>query len=181
MSTTTTIPQIGDTKKGFVFTENGWQSTKPPKKKRTFLKVLLALIAAGIIGTIAVIVMISSAANSVSNSISENDNKAGGHSNPMAINEGKAFEVDGFNYAAGWKIANDGLGDFTVKGLKVTNNRDKQDSALVVMKLWKGKEVLALADCSTEPIAQDTTVTLSCTGADKLPKKFDKVTINDTF
>ena len=142
---------------------------------------MLALIAAGIIGTIAVIVMISSAANSVSNSISENDNKAGGHSNPMAINEGKAFEVDGFNYAAGWKIANDGLGDFTVKGLKVTNNRDKQDSALVEMKLWKGKEVLALADCSTEPIAQDTTVTLSCTGADKLPKKFDKVTINDTF
>ena len=178
---TTTIPQIGDTKKGFVFTENGWQSTKPPKKKRTFLKVFLALVTAGIVGTIAVIVMISSAANSVSNSISENDNKPGGHSNPMTITEGKAFEVDGFNYDAGWKIADDGLGDFTVKGLKVTNNRDKQDSALVEIKLWKGSEVLALTDCNTEPIAQGTTVTLSCSGADKLPKKFDKVTINDTF
>src|SRR3954452_14864688 len=96
---TTTVPQIGDTKKGFVFTENGWQSTKPPKKKRTVLKVFLALIAAGIVGTVAVIIMISSAANSVSQSISQNDNKPGGHSNPMTITEGKSFEVDGFNYA----------------------------------------------------------------------------------
>jgi len=155
---TTTIPQIGDTKKGFVFTENGWQSTKPPNKKRTFLKVFLALITAGIVGTIAVIVMISS----VSNSISENDNKPGGHSNPMTITEGKAFEVDGFNYAAGWKIADVGIGDFTVKGLKVTNNRDKQDSALVEIKLWKGNEVLALTDCTTEPVAPGITVTLCC-------------------
>ena len=63
----------------------------------------------------------------------------------------------------------------------MTNERDKKDSALVEIKLWKGSEVLALADCTTEPIAPNTTVTLSCLSGDKLPKKYSKITINDTF
>ena len=83
----------------------------------------------------------------------------------MAITEGKAFEVDGFNYAAGWSIGKDALGDLDVKGLKVTNNRDDTDSALVEIKVWKGTEVLALTDCTTEPIGVGTTVTLSCFSA----------------
>ena len=166
---------------GFVFTENGWQSTKPPKKKRTGLKIFLAIIAAGIVGIIILIALVSSAANSVSKSLDENANKPGGDSNPMTITEGKAFEVDGFNYSAGWSIKSDGLGYLDVEGLKVTNNRDDKDSALVEIKLWKGSEVLALADCSTEPIATGTKVSPSCTSGDKLPKSYDKVTINDTF
>ena len=39
----TTIPQIGDTQNGYVFTENGWIPAKPPKKKRIFLWFFLAI------------------------------------------------------------------------------------------------------------------------------------------
>ena len=178
---TTTIPQIGDTKKGFVFTENGWQPTAPPKKKRTALKVILALLVLGLLGTIGMVSCLAAGAKSVGDSISQNANKAGGDSNPMTITPGKAFSVDHFDYKAGWKIQKDVLGDLDVKGLKVTNHRDRKDSALVEIKLWKGTEVVALADCTTEPIMPGTTVSPSCTSTDKLPKKYDKVTINDTF
>jgi hypothetical protein len=177
----TAIPQIGDTKKGYVFTENGWIPTKPPKKKRTFLKVFLALCAFGVLCVVGLIVLIGGAANEVSKSIDADANKPGGTDNPMAIHEGKSFEVDGFKYAGGWTIANDGLGDTTVKGLKVTNNRADKDSAIVEIKLWQGKEVKSLVDCTTNPIDVGTTVTVSCIGTDSMPKTFDKVTINDSF
>lgn len=180
-SSSTAIPQIGDTKKGYVFTENGWTPTQPPKKKRTFLKVFLALCAFGIVSVIALVALIGSAANEVSESIEADANKPGGTDNPMAITEGKPFEVDGFKYAAGWKIAGDGLGDVTVNGLKVTNDRDSRDSALVEIKLWQGTEVKALVDCTTEPIAVGTTVTLSCFSTDPMPKHYDEITINDSF
>ena len=47
-----TVPQLGETKDGYVLTESGWMPTKPPKKNRTFLKVFLALCAFGLISVI---------------------------------------------------------------------------------------------------------------------------------
>ena len=69
----------------------------------------------------------------------------------------------------------------TVKGLKVTNNRRDKDSAIVEIKIWNGTEVLALADCTTDPIDAGTTVSVRCLSMDEPPKNFDKITINDTF
>ena len=176
-----TIPQLGETKNGYLLTESGWMPIKPPKKNRTFLKVFLALCAFGVISVIGLLAVCGAGANEVAKSIDQNANKAGGDSNPMVITEGKAFEVDGFNYSKGWSLGKDVLGDLNIKGLKVTNNRDNIDSALVEVKVWKGTEVLALADCTTEPIGVGTTVTPTCTSTDALPKNFTKITINDTF
>ena len=175
--------QPGDIKKGYVFTEQGtWAPVKPPKKKHTVRNVFLVALRAQ--PDWASLAARPSSAVPPTRSASPSrrtPTRPGGTDNPLTITEGKAFEVDGFNYAAGWKIGNDALGDLDVKGLKVTNNRDDKDSALVEIKVWKGTEVLALADCTTEPIGVGTTVTLSCISADKLPKTFDKITINDTF
>ena len=41
--------------------------------------------------------------------------------------------------------------------------------------------MLALTDCTTESIDAGTTVTVSCVSSDKMPKGFDKITINDTY
>ena len=181
-TTTTTAPTPGDTKKGYVFTEQGtWAPTEPPKKKHTVRNVFLAIFALSILGVGGCMAMVAGAANEVSKSIESDANKAGGTDNPLAITEGKAFEVDGFNYAAGWKITGDGLGSPTVKKLKVTNDRKEKDSAQVEIKLWKGTEVKALIDCSTDPIDVGSTVELSCTSADMPPKNFEKITINDSF
>ena len=182
MANTTTAPKPGDTKKGFVFTEQGtWAPTEPPKKKHTVRNILLIFVLLTGLGIAGCAALVGGAANEVSKSIEADANKAGGTDNPLTIEQGKAFEVDGFKYAAGWSIGKDALGDLDVKGLKVTNNRDDKDSALVEIKLWKGTEVVALTDCTTEPIGVGTTVSLSCVSADKLPKGYDKITINDTF
>jgi hypothetical protein len=180
----TTAPKPGDIENGHVLTEQGtWVPLQQPqpKKKHTVRNVILAVLALGILGMAGCMALVVGGANEVANSIEEDANKPGGTDNPLAITEGKAFEVDGFTYKSGWSIGEDAFGDLAIKGLKVTNNRDDKDSALVEIKLWKGTEVRALSDCTTEPIAVGTTVTLSCVSADKMPHGYDKVTINDTF
>ena len=180
--TPTTAPRPGDVQNGHVLTEQGtWVPVSPPKKKHTVRNVLLAFFAIGVLGIGGCMALVIGGANEISKSIEEDANKPGGTDNPMPITEGKAFEVDGFNYAAGWSLGKDALGDVDIKGLKVTNNRDTSDSAIVEIKLWKGTEVLSLVDCSTEPIDVGTTVTLSCISTDKLPKGYDKITISDSF
>jgi hypothetical protein len=178
----TTAPKPGDIQNGHVLTEQGtWVPVAPPKKKHTVRNVLLILLALTGLGIAGCTALVAGAANEVSDSIEADSNKPGGTDNPLTISEGKEFEVDGFEYAAGWTIGKDAIGDLDVKGLKVTNKRDDKDSALVEIKLWQGTEVVALSDCTTEPIGVGTTVSLSCMSADPLPKAFDKVTINDTF
>ena len=153
----------------------------PQKKKHTLRNVLLIMLALAVLFIGGCMALIGSAANEIDKSIKADANKAGGDSKPLTITAGKAFEVDSFHYDAGWRVVRDGLGGVTVKQLKVTNHRDKKDSALVEIKFWKGSEVLALVDCTTEPIMPETKVTLSCVGSDARPKGYDKITINDTF
>ncbi len=182
MSNTTNAPQVGDIQNGHVLTEAGaWVPMTPPKKKHTVRNVILVLLALSILGFGGCMTMLAMAGNEVAKSIDAEAKKPGGDTVPLTITPGKAFEVDGFNYAKGWKVKKDALGDAEISGLKVTNNRETKDSALVDIKFWKGTEVLADVMCTSDPIAVGTTVTLSCIGTDPLPKGYDKVTINDTF
>lgn len=163
----------------------GYPPPPPPqKKKHTLRNILLIIIALSVLFIGGCAAIFGMAANEVSKSIDKSiasDSEPGGPDNPLTIKPGQAFEVSGFKYAEGWKVKREFGGYVNITGLKVTNERDKKDSALVEIKFWKGSEVLALSDCTTEPIAPDTTVTISCSSGDKLPKAYEKVTINDTF
>lgn len=152
-----------------------------PKKRHTVRNVLLVLTAVFVLFVGGCLALVGGVANEVDKAIKENDNKPGGANNAMTISEGKAFEVDGFNYAAGWSIRKDVVGDIDIKGLKVTNNRDDRDSALVEIKFMRGTEVLAMTDCTTSPIAVGQTVTVDCLSTDAIPKNYDRITINDSF
>lgn len=158
----------------------GYQQA-PPKKKHTLRNVLLILALVFILFVGGCLALIGGAANEIDKSIKEDANKAGGTDNPLTIKEGEAFEVDGFKYSAGWAVDKDQFGFIKITGLKVTNDRDDKDSALVEIKFWNGSEVLASDDCTTSPIDVGTTVTLNCLGLDELPKSYDKITINDSF
>ncbi len=174
---------------------------RPPKKSHTLRNVLLiigALLVLLVGGCTAVLV---AGGNAVNNAVeeaeasanapaappaaqqpaAEQDDTYGDEKNPVTLTKGKAFDIRGFKYAAGWKIADDGLGSATVEKLKVTNGRGREDSALIEIKLWQGSEIVAAVDCSSDGIAPGTTVTLSCFGTDDLPTSYDKVTINDSF
>lgn len=152
-----------------------------PKKSHTFRNVVLGIVVGSIVVVGGCIALIGGAANEVDKELKKDANKPGGTDNPLTIVEGKAFEVDGFNYAGGWRIVKDQFGGFDIKNLKVTNNRDDRDSALIEVKFWKGTEVLESVDCTTDPIQVGATVTLTCLATGDLPKGYDKITVNDTF
>lgn len=153
---------------------------QPPKKSHTVRNVLLGIALLFVLVIGGCLALVGGGVNEVDKAIKEDANKAGGTDNALTIKEGEAFEVDGFKYAEGWSIGQE-FGLLAVKGLKVTNERGDKDSALVEIKLWDGSEVLALSNCTSEPIAADTTTTIDCSSGDKLPKGYDKVTINDMF
>jgi hypothetical protein len=162
----------------------GYLPQQPPNKKHTFRNIILIILGLFMLGFVGCAVLIGSAVNEVDKSIKSSEKKdaaPGGPDNPMVITEGKAFEVSGFNYQAGWKVRTDVLGSAEIVGLKVENNRNEKDSALVEIKFMNGSEVLALIDCTTEPIAVGQTTTLNCIGMDDLPKKYSAITINDSF
>lgn len=160
----------------------GWQQQQPaPKKKHTARNVFIVIGVVLVLMVGGCVALLGSAANEVDKAVTRGETEEGGTNNPKTIKAGKAFEVRGFQYAAGWKVTDDGIGDVQISGLKVTNKRAKRDSAVVEIKFWKGSEVLALVDCSTEPILADTTTKLTCTSSDPKPKKYDKITISDSF
>ncbi len=154
------------------------------KKSHTTRNVILAVIGVFVLlmggCTIALVVAGGNAVNNAIDQASQDAQAPGGPNNPMEIEVGKAFEVQGFNYQAGWTVKND-FGTASIKGLKVQNNRSDKDSAIVEIKFWNGSEVLALVDCTSSPIDPGSTVTLTCFSGDKLPAQYEKVTINDTF
>lgn len=157
------------------------QQYTPPKKKHTARNIFIVIGVALVLLVGGCVALLGSAANEVDKSIKRGETEVGGTNNPLEIKPGKAFEVRGFAYKAGWKLGNDELGDMAVTGLRVTNGRKDRDSALVEIKVWKGDEVVALADCTTEPILPKTTTKLSCSSSDKLPAKYTRVTISDSF
>ena len=153
----------------------------PPKKSHTLRNVLLIILALFILFVGGCLAIVGMAANSVDKSIKKSENESGGTNNPITIVQGKAFNVRGFNYKAGWRVVGDGAGGVTVKHLRVTNHRSKKDSALVEIKFMKGSEVLGLSDCTTDPIMPGQTVLVSCIGTDGPVKGYKRITINDTF
>lgn len=145
--------------------------------------MILVLIAVFVLFIGGCLALVGGAVNEIDNAIDEAesaDAEPGGPDNPLPITEGEAFSVSGFDYAAGWTIDQE-YDLATIEGLKVTNNRDDKDSALVEVKFMQGSEVLALIDCTTEPINVGQTTTVDCFSSDEIPSDYDELTINDSF
>ncbi|MBM7458780.1 hypothetical protein ACIBED_08115 [Rhodococcus coprophilus] len=156
----------------------------PPTKSHALRNVLLALLAVFVLAVGGCLAFIAVAGNEVNEAIESaevEDAAPGGPDNPLTIAEGQPFEVAGFQYAPGWSVTQDALGDVQVEGLRVTNNRDDSDAAIVEIKFMNGNEVVALANCTTEQIPVGQTTSLNCISADDLPATYDRITINDTF
>lgn len=161
-----------------------YQQAPAQEKSHTVRNVLIVLGVLFVLFVGGCVAIVGLAANEVDNAIEdieEGDKRPGGPDNPLEITEGEAFEVYGFDYAAGWSIRKDAIGDVDIKDLKFTNNREDEDGALVEIKFYKGSELLATSDCTSDQVAPGTTVTLTCLSGDDLPKSYDKITINDTF
>ena len=155
--------------------------TQPVQKSHTARNILIVFAVIFLIlvgGCIAGVAVLGNKANDVLN-----DDTLGGPNHPLTITEGQAFEVDGFEYADGWKIVGEPVSQtWHVDNLKLTNHRGKADRLLVEIKLLSGNEVVATATCGDlEKIAEDITITVDCVSGDPLPDAYDKVTIQDAI
>ena len=156
----------------------------PARKSHAVRNILLAILVVFVLfagGCLALLSFTANEVNEAIESVEVDDALPGGADNPLTIAEGQAFDVAGFQYASGWTVAESPLGDVTVEGLKVTNARESSDSAIVQIKFMQGNEVVALVDCTTEPIPTGQTTTLGCMSGDDVPANYDRITINDTF
>jgi len=158
----------------------GAQPVKQSHTGRNILIVLGVLVLLFVGGCTAAVVVLGDKINDA-----VNDDTVGGPNNPLTITEGQPFEVDGFEYAAGWAIATD-PSDTTLRinDLKVTNNRGKPDRLFAEVKLLSGNEVMATIHCDTggiDKISEGITITVNCYSTDPRPAAFDKITIQDAF
>jgi hypothetical protein len=112
---------------------------------------------------------------------SASDDTPGGPNNPLTITEGVGFQVAGFEYAAGWAVTSDELGDADITGLRVTNDRSGSDSAFVEVRLLQGSTVAATLTCTSGTVEVGATADLGCTSLDDLPASWDRITIRDSF
>jgi hypothetical protein len=159
-------------------------ATQPVEKSHTARNILIVFAVLFVVfvgGCIAVVAVVG---NKVNDAV--NDDSVGGPNNPLTITEGKAFEVNGFEYADGWTITAEPVSQtWHIDNLKVTNHRGKADRLFVEIKLLQANEILATADCyageAVDKIPKDTTVTVDCTSADPLPDAYDKITIQDVI
>ena len=158
-------------------------ATQPAEKSHTARNILLVFGLLFLLFVGGCVAIVAVAGMRVNDAV--NDDTLGGPNNPLTITEGQAFEVNGFEYAAGWSIVAQPLSQtFTVQDLKVTNNRGQADRLLVEIKLLDGSEIVASATCSAgsfDKIPQDTTATVDCSTADPMPTAYDQVTIQDAF
>lgn len=169
---------------GQAYQQPAYAQPQPVKKSHTGRNILLVIVLLFVLAVGGCFALLAGGANEVSKSIDKSiaqDKEPGGPDNPMEITEGEAFSVSDFDYQAGWSVGNDSLGDVDIKNFKVENNRDDKDSALVEIKFMKGNEVIALADCTSNPIQPGQIATLTCISSDPVPKQYDEITINDTF
>lgn len=156
----------------------------PPKKSHTVRNVILILLGVFALFIAGCFAVTAAFVNEVDNAIEAEEDKdsvPGGPDNPLPIVPGEPFSVLDFDYQPGWSVTADALGYVQINDLKVQNNRDEEDGAIVEIRFMQGSEVLALVDCSTEQIPVGQITTLGCFSGDELPAAYDQITIRDTF
>ena len=141
--------------------------------------LVVILFCGGIIAAIAVI------ANNVEDSIDDWDPaRTGGRDNPITVDVGEDFEIDGVEYADGWRVQapEDEYGGETIVGLEATNERDDGSSeyAYLTFTFVDGSDVeVGQITCSSDgPIANGNSEELSCYGSDRLDRPYDHIEVS---
>lgn len=161
--------------------------TYPPaaatKKKHTVRNVLLVLVLLMVLFVGGCFALFGAVLNEADKAIDEEAK----NDKPVTVEEGAAFDHDGFAVAKGWKIAPEEFGGATVTGLRVTLE-DDQDvtgggrSALLTFRLYDGKAVVSEILCNSNEMQEGESSKMSCSSLDteKLGK-YDTIRVADTW
>lgn len=162
---------------GLIFGILAWRGAKKGKssgKGMATAGTILAVIS--LIGVFASQAFYSAVLDDVSDSLDKADD-----TQEVTVTEGKAFTQHDWDVAAGWKVTKDSLGDLKISGVTVTNMKNEKRGPWIEFKLWQGKKVLASASCLDDDLAKGESKDLDCGGTDKMPKTWDKITVEDAI
>jgi hypothetical protein len=156
----------------------------PPKKRRTWLIVLIVVLALFLLGIAGCVAILGTAAKSVSEGMTEAQQSQQGEADrnaPREVEAGKAFTIGRRQTLAGWKVTEDDvLGGFTVVG-KVKNVSDETSTAFVHFKFLSASgEVLGNVECNSADLEPGQTQALNCLPDGKYGK-YAKVTAEADF
>lgn len=99
---------------------------------------------------------------------------------PEEVTEGQEFDHQEYTAQAGWQVANDGVGDFTIKNLKVTNH-EEPDEAYWTFTVYRGSEQVGSIDCFSNQLQKGDTGPMQCVSSDPFTKDYDTVKVADEF
>jgi hypothetical protein len=164
-------------------------TSAPPKKRRTWLIVLVIILALMVIGIVGCLALAGTAGRAIDEGMTEASGEAeqsqqaeDNKNAPCEVTPGKAFTIGDYQTLAGWKVKQDsslGEAQFTVTG-KVKNVSDDTATALIHFKfIDSSSEVLANVQCNAD-LEAGQTLPLSCVPDGKYGK-YEKVTAEAIF
>jgi hypothetical protein len=153
---------------------NAAPATRPRRRR-------WALVAVGVVVLLAAVALLGSRRGG-----GDGGEVAGGPDFPLALVAGEAFEVAGFDYAAGWTLGADpDSGAVQLTGLRLTNDRDGAERLAATVRLVDGNIVVASLFCKAgdgyDYVPVGVTVNVLCESSDPMPAAYDRVTIRDTY
>jgi hypothetical protein len=157
------------------------QPQKESHVLRTVLIVLGILLVLGCGGCFAVVGLGLNAADDAVKKSQANDNLRGGPNNPIDVEVGQPFTINGMEFQPGWRLANGPAGT-TVEQLSVKHNREGDNTVVefITITFYRGDNVLGEATCASEPVRFGKTIGVTCTPTQNV-RRYDRITANDTI
>lgn len=99
---------------------------------------------------------------------------------PHAVTEGEEFAQEDYTAEPGWRVGRDSLGDFTISGLRVTNN-GRTDTPHWDFTISRDGTRLGEVTCSSSVLGPDETAAMTCTSADRFRRDYDTVEVANSW
>lgn len=155
----------------------------------------VALIVIGVIGLLVVLVcggfvtVVVIGAKGISDAVEEFDSyqdRVGGPNNPITVEEGAAFAIDGIDYAEGWAVVRSdrATSTHTIIDLRGENDRDDGDGkfANIEFTFLIGNEEVGEIDCNSQgDISHGRSETLRCTSYGELQAGWEDIEVSAAY
>ncbi|MDN5744767.1 MAG: hypothetical protein L0H31_06550, partial [Nocardioidaceae bacterium] len=138
--------------------------------------LVILLVCGGIVGSIVWMV------KTIDDQIDDYDPaRSGSARNPITVDVGEEFEIDGIDYQQGWTVRSDAGAETNILGLKATSDRRDDESEYVAVRFKfldaTGVPVARITCSADELLASGDSVDLTCRGAGRSVTDYDRVEV----
>lgn len=162
----------------------------PPKKSNT-TKIVLIVIGVLLVlfcgGCLAVGGLFASGVDDAVDELEETLDSEAANDKPSAVQEGAAFERDGYSVAAGWKVVEEEFSGTNITGMSVTVDAADPDlpdtgrTPYFTFSFYKGKTVLLEVTCNANEMQVGESSKMDCFGDGETITGYDTIKVADAF